>query len=111
MKNTWIAILMILSFVIFGCSKEQDPILYTITSSATSGGTINPCGVTNVNTADSVIYIIKPNKYYSIKSIKVDGIEQPIFNTYKFKNVFENREIKVESIPMITKDQFICWSH
>lgn len=53
MKNNFIALLLILSFVIFGCSKEQDTLLYTITSSATDGGTIDPCGVTNVNSADS----------------------------------------------------------
>lgn len=96
MKNLHIALLLILSIIIWRCTKEQDSVLYTITSSSSVGGTIDPIGKTILKAGDSISYIIKPTLNYSIKAIIVDGIEQPVSNVYKFKNVSSDGEIKVE---------------
>lgn len=96
MKNTYIVFLLILSIIIWRCAKEQDSVLYTITSSSSVGGTIDPIGKTILTAGDSISYRIKPSPNYSIKAIIVDGIEQPVSNVYKFKNVSSDGEIIVE---------------
>jgi|GEM_PF-5787154 len=95
MKNICFA-LPLLFFVVFaGCKKD---LTYTITASASSGGTISPSGVTTVVEGDSITYTITPNASNATQAIKVDGVEQPITSKYKFKNVTTNHEIKAEFI-------------
>jgi hypothetical protein len=71
---------------------------FTVTASATSGGTIEPSGITNVEVGKSQIYKIIPDVDFGISSIKVDGVAQPISDTYEFKNVASNRTINVEFV-------------
>jgi hypothetical protein len=47
------------------------PITYTVTASAGAGGSINPPGVTTVNTGGSQTYTIKPSAGYSIVDVTV----------------------------------------
>ena len=63
------------------------PIIYTITSSASSGGVISPAGTTNVNYGASQTFTVKPNKGYSA-SLMVDGKAVALTNNkYTFRNV------------------------
>jgi len=94
MKKFLIVFILALCVAIPGCKK--DPVFYTITSSVSGGGTIDPLGISSVEAGSSIIYTIKPDANYSISSIKVDGIDYPVSNTIEIKNVSSNTEIKVE---------------
>ena len=73
-------------------------VVYTTTATTSIGGTIDPIGVTSVEVGNSVTYNIKPDANYSIKSIKVDGVDIPVCVTYEFINVSKNRSISAEFI-------------
>ncbi len=60
---------------------------YAITSSAGSGGSISPIGITNVNYGDSQSYSISPNAGYHITGVVVDGQSQGAIAYYEFTNV------------------------
>ena len=72
--------------------------MVTITATAGDNGTIEPSGVSEIKLGNSMIYFIKPDTNYDIMSIKVDGVEQPIDDTFEFKNVLFNRNINVEFV-------------
>jgi hypothetical protein len=61
--------------------------IYTITSSAGSGGSISPLGGINVNIGANQTFDITPNSGYSIANVVVDGISQGIRTNYTFTNV------------------------
>lgn len=103
MKN-WIALSSIVLFILIGCKGNMlvDPIippvekLITITSEAGSGGTIDPSGITNLKVGGTKTYKITPGIARKILSIKVNGVDQPISDTYTFINVLVDSKIKVE---------------
>lgn len=92
--------ILFLFVALAGCKK--DPVNYTITSSVSAGGTIDPLGVTSVEEGSSVIYTIKPDDHYSIASIKVDGVEAPVSGTVEIKNIKSNKVIRVEFVKSLT---------
>ena len=93
MKKFLIVFILAFCVAIPGCKK--DPVFYTITSSVSSGGTIDPLGISSVEAGSSIIYTIKPDANCSISSIKVDGVDFPVSSTIEIKNVSSNTEIKV----------------
>jgi len=60
---------------------------YTITSSAGTGGTINPSGSTTVSYGGSQKYTITPSTGYNISSVTVDGTSQGAISSYTFSSV------------------------
>lgn len=97
--NKILITILFLFVALLGCKK--DPAIYTITSSVSDGGTIDPLGVTSVEEGSSVIYTIKPDDHYSIASIKVDGFEAPVSGTIEIKNIKSNKVIRVEFVKSI----------
>jgi hypothetical protein len=60
---------------------------YNITSSAGTGGSISPNGVTNVSCGTSKVYTITAASGFTIQNVVVDGISKGAVTTYTFSNV------------------------
>ena len=66
---------------------------YTITTTASEGGTINPSGKVAVAENGSQDFTVIANSGYSISSVTVDGgaiVERKAEGTYTVKNVTKN---------------------
>lgn len=77
--------------------------LYNISSSASSGGTINPSGVNYIYEGESITYTFTPNEGYKVIGVCIDGdclegqeLDDAIKNGYTFTNVSENHLITVQ---------------
>ena len=68
-------------------------IVYNITPSAGTGGTIVPDSVETVNYGDNVTFTITPSIGYVVADVIVDGVSQGSINSYTFTNVQSNHEI------------------
>jgi hypothetical protein len=66
---------------------------YSITSSASSGGTISPLGNSNVNYGDSKTFTITPSSGYKISDVKIDGTSVGPVSTYTFSNISSDHTI------------------
>jgi photosystem II stability/assembly factor-like uncharacterized protein len=67
---------------------DSSPVFsYTITASATEGGTVNPAGAVPVNFGESRTFTIIPDPAYHIVNVKVDGESQGPLSTYTFEKV------------------------
>jgi hypothetical protein len=60
--------------------------IYTITASASSGGSISP-GTMVLNSGGSQTFAITPNSGYSIADVTVDGVSQGAITNYTFSDV------------------------
>src|SRR3990167_10616240 len=74
------------------------PQTFTITSSASAGGTINPTGVTNIIEGNSQTFTISPNSGYQTSNVLVDGVSQGVVSSYTFSNVTANHTISAEFV-------------
>jgi hypothetical protein len=70
-------------------------LIYHITASASSGGTINPNGNITVIEGENKTFIITPNTNYTIQSVLVDGVSVGAVSTYTFQNVSSDHTIEV----------------
>jgi len=119
-------IMMMISFVtlsifLIGCEqKEISPAI--VEANATTffgnsiGGSIDPSGVAILQVGDSKVYNINPFEGYSIKSIKVKDVEQPIANTIEVKALTPDEFIGVSvefvhnNVILITQDYWYLLS-
>ncbi|MBI4810334.1 MAG: T9SS type A sorting domain-containing protein [Ignavibacteriales bacterium] len=67
--------------------------VYTILSTATSGGTITPSGSINVNHGSSQQFLIAVNIGYHLDTLFVDGVHVDSTTSYTFNNVVANHSI------------------
>ena len=67
--------------------------VYTVSASASVGGTISPQGVSRVEMGDNLTYAITPSAGYEIKSLLVDGFPVKATGSYSFKNMQGNHTI------------------
>ena len=77
---------------------------YTITASATEGGTISPEGDVTVYETDSRTFTITPTLGYRLDDVVVDGNSVGKVYSYTFSNVTENHTIAVNfiAVPIYT---------
>lgn len=68
-------------------------ITYSITATASTGGSIAPSGATTVNCGSDQSYTITPDPLYSIDSVVVNGVNQGALASYTFTNVQANGTI------------------
>jgi hypothetical protein len=66
---------------------------FTLTASATSGGSISPAGTIIVNYGVNQTYTITPTVGYYTVDVQVDGVSQGAVATYTFANVTANHTI------------------
>lgn len=69
------------------------PPTFTITASASSGGSISPPGNTTVTIGTNQTYFITASPFYHIADVQVDGASVGPISTYTFNNVTANRTI------------------
>lgn len=67
--------------------------LYTLTSSAGTGGTISPAGSIVVSQGSSQTFKIAPATGYQIAAVTVDGVSVGAVASYTFSNVVANHKI------------------
>ena len=70
-------------------------VTFTITASATSGGTITPNGNVSVNSGSNQTFAFTPNIGFKIDSVIVDGTNAGNVTSYTFTNVTVAHLIKV----------------
>ena len=73
---------------------------YTITSSAGSGGTINPSGSLTFNYGTSRTYNITPDIGFAIATVRVDNVLMGTISSYTFSNITANHTISVTFTPI-----------
>jgi len=74
-------------------------ITYTLTASATTGGSISPPGTNVVNIGSSRTFAITPKAGYNVADVQVDGVSQGAVATYTFTNVQTNHTISATIVP------------
>jgi D-alanyl-D-alanine dipeptidase len=72
---------------------------YTITTTASEGGTINPVGTQQVQKGKSITFTIQPSTGYSVKDVRVDGASIGINTSFTFSNVTTGHNISVTFMP------------
>jgi len=72
---------------------------YTITSSAGTGGSINPNGRTSVPAGGDQAYSIAADNCYTIADVTVDGVSQGPVSSYTFTNVQADHTINASFAP------------
>ena len=89
------------SYTIANVTTEQNVnvtfnlITYTISASASNGGSITPAGNTTVNCGESQAYTIAAADGYTIEDVLVDGQSVGAVTSYNFSNVTSNHSIEV----------------
>jgi hypothetical protein len=66
---------------------------YNITATAGSNGSISPQGIVTAKYGGSQTFTIKPNTYYQIADVRVDGVSKGAITSYTFQNVTSNHSI------------------
>lgn len=69
------------------------PVTYTITATASTGGSISPKGAVTVTKGMNQTFAITPNSNYSIANVTVDGVSQGKNASYTFDNITANHTI------------------
>jgi len=62
-------------------------------ASAGSNGTISPKGTLTVTPGASKTFTIKPNTYFQIADVEVDGVSKGAITSYTFSNVTSSHSI------------------
>ncbi len=75
---------------------------YTVTASASEGGSISPAGTTTVSICDSQGYTITPDSGFEVSSLVVDGVQISPATTYSFTNVTANHTISANFVVQLT---------
>ena len=74
----------------------SDKLVYLITATAGSNGTISPSGSVSVDKGKDQTFTITPDSGYEIDTLKVDGVDaNTTNNTYTFTNVTSDHTISV----------------
>lgn len=74
--------------------EVNQPILYTVTSSAENNGTVSPLGVNSVSEGENITFTISAASGFEIEDVLVDGISNGVLNTYSFNNVQQDHTIQ-----------------
>ena len=67
--------------------------VFTVTATASAGGSISPSGAVNVNYGANQSFSVSPNTGYHIDSVVVDGVNLGAVATHDFTNVTANHSI------------------
>ncbi|MDP4222531.1 MAG: LamG-like jellyroll fold domain-containing protein [Bacteroidota bacterium] len=76
--------------------------VYTITSSAGTGGTIDPNGATKVSIGTDKTYTITPGTGYKISNVLVDNVSAGAIPTYTFNYITSDHTISATFEPTVT---------
>jgi len=68
---------------------------FTVTASASEGGSISPAGTVTVNYGESKSFIITPKTGYNVKDVLIDGSSVGATTSYTFDSINANHAISV----------------
>ncbi len=68
-------------------TSSGSTIQYTLTASASGGGTITPQGEVKLNAGSSQAFTITPNTGYHIADVQIDGTSKGAINTFTFTDI------------------------
>ncbi len=71
-------------------------LFWTITATAGAHGVILPSGAVVVPNGGATDFLLSPNPYYHLDSLRVDGVLQTLTNVYTFEAVTTNHTIRAE---------------
>lgn len=74
---------------------SSQPVTYTITSTGSLGGSINPGGTISVKEGGSQTISFSPSSGYQVSALTVDGAQVSATNQYTFSSVKSNHTINV----------------
>lgn len=74
-------------------SVTFSPYVYTITSSAGTGGSISPSGNISVNHSSGSTFTISPDFGFQVSDVKVDEVSAGAVSTYTFSNISSGHTI------------------
>ncbi|GFO60717.1 hypothetical protein GMST_30420 [Geomonas silvestris] len=84
------------------------PITYDLSASAGTGGSIDPAGITTVNSGAGQTYTITPNAGYKLSDVQVDGVSVGKVTSYSFSSVTANHTISASFAPLVVNvDYFV----
>jgi len=66
---------------------------YTITASASSGGSVSPRGTQRVANGGTVTYRFTPASGYELRQVLIDGEDVGAVRTYTFRNVTDDHQV------------------
>jgi hypothetical protein len=69
---------------------------WTILATAGANGTISPSGAVVVPAGGATNFVLTPNRYYHVDTLRVDGMLQPVVNPYAFGPVTANHTIAAD---------------
>lgn len=76
--------------------EREKAVLYTITASSSTGGTITPEGDTRIPEGSGILYTITPQSGYTINAVYADGKPAGAVSSYRFTDVRKNHTISAE---------------
>ncbi len=77
------------------------PVVFVITASADTNGTISPTGPTNVNSGADQGYTITAATNFKVADVLVDGVSKGAVTSYSFSNVTANHSISATFAPVV----------
>lgn len=80
---------------------------FTITASASTGGSISPSGSVSVISGQDQTFTITPSTGYAVSSVLVDGVDAGKVTTYTFTNVQADHTISASFVELETYDIII----
>ncbi len=80
---------------------RENQISYTVTATASDGGTITPKGDVKVKSGESIKFTMTPDKGYYLKYLEVDGIMIAAQEEYTFENVSSDHSIYARFEPYL----------
>jgi len=84
-----------------------EPITYSISASAGSGGSITPSGTVTINYGGSKTFTMSPSSGYRIANLMVDGTSKGSISSYTFSNITSNHTISVTFEKQVTQTVII----
>ena len=88
-----ITLVMDTNWIIKAVFKQQAPTTYTITSSASTGGSIYPVGSIQVPKGSAKQFVVTAAAGYHIANIVVDGASVGVSSSYTFQDVLGDHSI------------------
>ncbi|MSM40704.1 MAG: hypothetical protein GJT30_13900 [Geobacter sp.] len=82
-------------------SASFTPIVYNITATAGSNGSIDPAGAASVNSGSGQSYAITPAVGFKVADVLVDGVSVGAVSTYGFTSVTANHTIAASFTPIV----------
>lgn len=75
-----------------------EPRTFSITATASSGGTISPSGTTTISAGMDQVYSFEPNPGYQIAAVTVDGRNEGVVPNYSFHSISADHIISASFI-------------